>query len=157
MTITEMPIKDIVPYANNAKKHDSTQVSNIMKSIQEFGFVQPVVIDENNNLIIGHGRTEAAKKLKMKTIPTVRLEGLSDEEINRLRILDNKLNESEWDLNLLEKELADLDFSDFDLDFDLPEPQQPEEIDVDDFFDIETKKSEKKQCHCPKCGFIFEV
>lgn len=123
MQVVEMPIKDIIPYENNAKKHDTTQINNIVQSILDFGFVQPVVVDEHNNLIIGHGRTEAAKKLKLKVIPAVKLEGLTEEEVNKLRLLDNKLNESEWDLLALEKELAELDFSDFDVDFDLPEEE----------------------------------
>lgn len=121
METVKLKISDIKPYERNAKKHDETQVRNVMESIRQFGFVQPVVVDKNNVLIIGHCRFMAAKKLKMDEIDAVIAESLSEEQVNKLRLLDNKLNESEWDYDLLSEDVPELDFSDFDVDWNLPE------------------------------------
>lgn len=129
MDIKEINLADIKPYAKNQKKHPETQVKNIATSIQKYGFVQPVVLDTNNEVIIGHGRLLAAKQLKMKQIPCVYAENLTDEQIRELRVIDNKLNESEWDIDLLKTDLIDLSFSDFDIDFGISfdEPAEDEE------------------------------
>lgn len=121
MQIEEIAVKDIKPYERNAKKHDERQVKNVMESIKAFGFAQPLVIDKYNVLIIGHCRLIAAKRLKMPKVPCVRMENLSDDDVARLRLLDNKLNESEWDFDLLSEDVPTLDFSDFDIDWNLPE------------------------------------
>lgn len=92
-----LDIKSIVPYEYNEKKHPEQQVHRIAKSIQKFGFIQPLVIDGKNTVIIGHGRLMAAKRLKMESVPVIRKEDLTEEEITELRLLDNKLNESDWD------------------------------------------------------------
>ena len=97
MNIEQISLADLIPYIRNAKKHDKTQIDNVAQSIKEFGIVQPIVVDKDNNIIIGHCRALACKKLKIKTVPVVKLEDLTPEEANKLRLLDNKLNESEWD------------------------------------------------------------
>ena len=118
MTIEEVKIADIKPYERNQKKHPESQVKNIAKSIEKYGFVQPIVIDKNNEIIIGHGRYMAGGDiLGMKTVPCVRAENLTEEQIRELRIIDNKLNESDWDMDLLKDDLEDLDFDDFDIDW----------------------------------------
>ena len=139
MNIQMMKLADLKPYEGNAKKHDETQVKNVMQSIKDFGVVQPLVVDKDNVLIIGHCRLIASKRLKLKEVPVVRLEDLSDDEAQKLRLLDNKLNESEWDFDLLADQIPDLDFSDYDIDWGLPEESEddPEEED-DPFADIET-------------------
>lgn len=120
MTIEEVKIADIKPYERNQKKHPESQVKNIAKSIEKYGFVQPIVIDKNNEIIIGHGRYMAGGDiLGMKTVPCVRAENLTEQQIRELRILDNKLNESDWDVEKLKADLDELDFSEFDLDFNL--------------------------------------
>lgn len=121
MQIEEIAVKDIKPYERNAKKHDERQVKNVMESIKAFGFAQPLVVDKDNVLIIGHCRLIAAKRLKMSKVPCVRMENLTDDDVARLRLLDNKLNESEWDFDLLSEDVPTLDFSDFDIDWNLPE------------------------------------
>ena len=118
MIIEEVKIADIKPYERNQKKHPESQVKNIAKSIEKYGFVQPIVIDKNNEIIIGHGRYMAGGDiLGMETVPCVRAENLTDKQIRELRILDNKLNESDWDIDLLKEDLDDLDFDDFDIDY----------------------------------------
>lgn len=118
MIIEDVKIADIKPYERNQKKHPESQVKNIAKSIEKYGFVQPIVIDKNNEIIIGHGRYMAGGDiLGMKTVPCVRAENLTEQQIRELRILDNKLNESDWDMDKLKLDLDDLDFSNFDIDF----------------------------------------
>lgn len=123
---------DIKPYERNAKKHDERQIKNVMESIKQFGFVQPIVVDKDNVVIIGHCRLIAAKRLKMREVPCVRAEDLTQEQVDKLRLLDNKLNESDWDMELLLEDIPALDFSDFDIDWGLPEIENPAENVVED-------------------------
>jgi site-specific DNA-methyltransferase (adenine-specific) len=133
MNIENVNIADLKPYEGNAKKHDETQIKNVMQSIKEYGVVQPIVVDKNNVLIIGHCRLIAAKRLKLKEVPVVRLDDLSEEEAQKLRLLDNKLNESEWDFDLLAEQVPELDFSDFDIDWGLKsnDNKEDEETEVE--------------------------
>lgn len=120
MKIEEIKIDHLTPYKLNAKKHPQEQIDGIAESIRRFGFTQPIVIDSKNVIIIGHGRHEAAKKVGLKTVPCVKIEGLSDKEIRALRLIDNRIAETEWDQELLKIEFEDLDFNfeDFNIDFD---------------------------------------
>lgn len=97
----------IIPYEKNAKRHTRKQVQMVANSIKEFGFNQPIVIDKNNVVIVGHGRLEAARLLGMKEVPTVTVK-LSEEQAAAYRLADNKLNESEWDMSLVIEELKGL-------------------------------------------------
>ena len=121
MNIENMKVKDLIPYEKNAKKHDKTQIANVAESIKRFGFAQPLVVDKDNVLIIGHCRLLAAKQLKLREVPVVKMEDLTEDQVKQLRLLDNKLNESDWDMELLMDEVGDLDFDGFDLDWGLPE------------------------------------
>ena len=135
MKVVNKNLADLMPYAGNAKKHDSTQIANVAESIRQFGFVQPIVIDQNGVIVIGHCRALAAKKLGMKEVPCVCVDDLTPEEVNALRIVDNKSNESPWDFDILPDELAELDFDGFDFDFGLEtdgEDYSPDEF-GDDF------------------------
>ena len=116
-----MKLTDLHPYQDNAKKHDETQIRNVMQSIKEYGIVQPLVCDKDNTLIIGHCRLIASKRLGLKEVPVVRLENLTEEEAQRLRLIDNKLNESEWDFELLAVQVPEVDFSEYEIEWDLPE------------------------------------
>lgn len=131
MEIEQVKIGAITPYSKNNKEHGEIQINRIMNSIKEFWFTQPIVLDKNNIIIIGHWRYEAAKKLWLTEIPCLRMEKLTEKQVKKLRILDNKLNESEWDLENLKLELdeledlnfGDLEFSTEDLfpEFDAPD------------------------------------
>lgn len=109
LNIVYKPIKELKPYKKNAKKHSKEQVEQIANSIKEFGFTQPVIIDKHNSVVAGHGRILGAKKAGLKQVPTVCLEDLTEEQIKAYRLVDNKLNESEWDDVLLAQELEELD------------------------------------------------
>lgn len=136
-----MDINELIPYEFNNKEHDETQINRIANSIKEFGFTQRIVIDKDNVVIIWHGRLEAAKKLWMKEVPVVKLEDLTPTQVKKLRILDNKLNESEWNLANLKMELDDLwDLNIWELDMSIsdlfPEFDAPE-FNPDDYWDEE--------------------
>ena len=118
MQIIQKKLADIVPYANNTKKHDETQIKNVAESIKKYGWVQPIVIDDDGTIVIGHCRALAAEKLGIEEVPCVVVSDLTEEEINALRIVDNKTNESPWDFDLLSAELPEIDLSDFEFDFD---------------------------------------
>lgn len=106
MEVKNIAVDKLIPYEFNNKKHDVTQIDRIANSIKEFGFTQPIVIDKDNFVIIGHGRLEASKKLGLDKVPCVQMDKLNATQIKKLRILDNKLNESERDMDNLRLELG---------------------------------------------------
>jgi DNA modification methylase len=109
-------VAEIVPYSRNTRTHSDTQIAQIAASITQFGFTSPLLIDETNTLIAGHGRLEAAKLLNLPELPAILLEGLSDAQKQALRIADNKLAlNAAWDDALLRTELTDLRDLGFDL------------------------------------------
>lgn len=117
LKIEYVAVGDLREYARNARTHDVDQVAQIAASIREFGFTNPVLIDENNEIIAGHGRTQAAISIGLQEVPAIRLEGLSDAQKRALRISDNSIAlNSGWDLELLAGEIQDLDLEGFDLD-----------------------------------------
>ena len=115
-------ITGVKPYARNAKKHDETQIANVAESIRQFGWQQPIVCDKDGVIIIGHCRLLAAKKLGLKKVPVKTVDNLSEEQVKKLRALDNKLNESDWDFDLLAEDIGELDFSGFDIDWGIVSP-----------------------------------
>lgn len=138
MKVENRKIDDIAPYKKNAKKHDKTQINNVAESIRQYGFVQPIVVDKDGVIVIGHCRYEAAKALGMKDVPCVCVDDLTEEQVKALRIVDNKSNESEWDFDFLPDELAEIDLSAFDFDFGIDTDAEEEssevvEVDVPDF------------------------
>ena len=127
MNIKNIAVKDLIPYEKNTKKHDDVQINNVAESIKQYGFVQPIVIDKNNVVVIGHCRLLAAKRLKMTDVPCVCVDDLTEEQVKALRIVDNKSNESDWLNDILELELPDVDLSAFDFDFGLDKKKDKEE------------------------------
>lgn len=128
MNIINRLIDEIIPYEYNTKKHDKTQIDNVAESIKQFGFVQPVVIDAGGVIVIGHCRVLAAKKLGMSEVPCVCVDDLTPEQVNALRIVDNKSNESPWDFDLLRLELPEIDLTGFDFYFGVEEEEEETEI-----------------------------
>ena len=135
MNIIMKSLGEITPYEKNAKKHDETQINNVAESIRQYGFVQPIVIDKDGVIVIGHCRALAAKKLGLKEVPCVCVDDLTEEQVKALRIVDNKSNESEWDLDILPDELAEIDLSGFDFDFGIEDEEEEAEIVEDDDLD----------------------
>lgn len=118
MYLKQMNIKEIIPYDNNPRKNDGA-VEAVMESIKQCGYIAPIIIDENNIVLAGHTRLKALKKMGRKEVEVGIVEGLTEEQKKKYRILDNKTNEfAEWDFNALAAELEALDFDGFDFGFD---------------------------------------
>jgi len=109
-------ISDLIPSARNARIHTDDQIKQIADSIQEWGWTQPVLVDEADGIIAGHGRVMAGHLLGLKQVPTITAAGWSEEKKNAYRIADNKLTElAGWDNVALMREFMDLSNTDFDL------------------------------------------
>lgn len=137
MEITQKKIEDLTPYKGNPRKNDRA-VDKVAASIREFGFKVPIVIDREGIVAAGHTRLKAAEKLGLDTVPVIVADDLTDEQIKAFRLADNKTSEfSEWDFDLLDEELADIndiDMSQFGFSLD----EIPDEEDLpDEFEDIE--------------------
>lgn len=131
-------VDELIPYVNNAKVHSEAQVTKIASSIREFGFLNPVLIDKDKNVIAGHGRILAAKKLNMTEVPCVYIEGLTEAQRKAYILADNRLGElADWDMSLVNSELDilkeanfDIELTGFELDIEEPEAK-------DDDFEVE--------------------
>jgi DNA modification methylase len=116
--VEQLPVRMLRPYKNNARKHNERQIALIGQSIETFGFINPIIADEDGTVIAGHGRLEAAILLGLDTVPVLRSRHLTAEKVRAYRIADNRLAElSGWDSELLKIELCDLQA--IDLDFSL--------------------------------------
>lgn len=138
MKIEQLDTTTLIPYEFNNRNHSEEQVNRIANSIKEFGFNQPIVIDESNIVLVGHGLLFAAKKLGLDKVPVLKKSGLSEAQKKGYRILDNKLqNDSTWSFDNLELELGFLEDNGFDLEpwgleslrdlFDKEEPETYED------------------------------
>lgn len=142
-TIEQVTIDKLIPYAKNSRTHSDAQIAQIAASIKEFGFVNPVLIDDAGGIIAGHGRVMAARKLSIEEVPCIRLSHLSENQKRAYVIADNKLAlNAGWDDEMLKLEIKDLELADFDislLGFDaeeleniLDEPETTEGLTEDD-------------------------
>jgi len=114
---SERSIKDLIPYANNSRTHSDEQINQVASSIKEFGFTNPVLIDEQGGIVAGHGRILAAKKLGIDKVPCIELNGLTEAQKKAYVIADNQLAlNAGWDLGNLKLELESLDELDFNID-----------------------------------------
>lgn len=119
LKIEYLPVSALKPYEKNARKHKKLDVDNIAMSIEKYGMNDAIGIWGKDNIIVeGHGRLEACKKLGIDTVPVVRLDHLTDDQRREYAIAHNATAElSEWDLDILGEELAEIDLSGFDFDF----------------------------------------
>ena len=116
LKIVYRPLQELSPYAHNARTHSPEQVAQLVESIKQFGWTNPVLIDEKGEIIAGHGRVMAAEMLKMDSVPVIVLSGLTDEQKKAYRLADNRLPmNAVWDEDLLRMELSDLINADFDV------------------------------------------
>lgn len=152
MKVQSMSITDIKPYPKNPRDNDAG-VDAVANSIKEFGWQQPIVVDKDKVIIVGHTRYKAAKKLGMDKVPVVVADGLSPEQVKAYRLADNKTGElTDWDMGLLDDELGnitDIDMSDFGFDLDVPDDEK--EVQEDDF-DEEVPEEPKS-----KLGQIYQL
>lgn len=142
LKIETVNVEQLKPYKNNAKIHSPDQISQIAESIQQFGFVNPILIDENDEIIAGHGRFEAAKVLNLSQVPVIRIGHLTNVQKRKLRIADNRISENGggWDADLLNIEIGELcelediadititGFNDIEIDQILAEPRTKAEV-----------------------------
>lgn len=151
MNIVYMKMADLKPYENNPRNNEAA-VPYVKNSIREFGFKVPILIDENNVIVCGHTRYEAAQELGYDEIPCVYADNMSEEQIKAFRLVDNKTHEdSKWDFSKLNEELEgifDIDMEDFGF-TDISLPAVPETQ--------ETTEHEARMVVCPKCGTQFEA
>lgn len=151
MNIVYMKMADIKPYENNPRNNEAA-VPYVKNSIKEFGFKVPILIDENNVIVCGHTRYEAAQELGYDEVPCVYADNMSEEQIKAFRLVDNKTHEdSKWDFSKLNEELEgifDIDMEDFGF-TDISLPVVPETQ--------ETTEHEARMVVCPKCGTQFEA
>lgn len=146
----KIDINKIIPYSKNAKTHPKAQIKKIANSIKEFGFNQPIVIDKDFIIIVGHGRHEAAKLLEMTEVPCLQVD-LTEEQAKSYRLADNKLSESPWEMELVIEELrtlpkAMIDLSGFSTDLILKD--EPDDDDVPEI----PKKAKSKLGEIYKLG-----
>lgn len=109
MEIQYRKIDDLIPYERNAKLHPESQIAKIARSIQEFGFRNPVLVDSQNEIIAGHGRVLAAKKVGIEQVPTISASDLTPEQVRALRLADNRIAEdAAWDWDLAKVEIEEI-------------------------------------------------
>jgi DNA modification methylase len=116
MKIEQVAISELQPYDKNSKKHPKEQVAKIRRSIEEFGFNIPILVDKDNVIIAGHGRLLADKEMGLQEVPVMRKDDLSSQQIKAYRIADNKTAESAWEMDFLKEEFLSLDADGYSLD-----------------------------------------
>ena len=155
LNIIERPIKELKPYSKNPRKN-ARAIQAVKRSIEEFGFRVPIIIDKDNTIVAGHSRYAAAKELGMTTLPTLVADDLTDEQIKAYRIADNRVADfADWDADLLATEMSDismdlgwLDLSDLGVGVDFQPTGEDEQGKLD--------HKEPKFVTSPKCGEVFE-
>ena len=158
--IVAVKLEDLKPYGKNARTHSEQQIGQIVESIREFGFTNPVLIDSKNGVIAGHARLQAARRLDMKEVPCIVLAGLTEAQKRAYVIADNQIAlNSGWDEKLLAMEFADLKDAGFNLDllgFDASEMAditQGREVNQPEY--DESVASTVSMATCPQCGHSF--
>ena len=153
MEIVNKKIDELKPYEKNPRFNDDA-VEYVAKSIKEFGFKVPIVLDKNNEIVAGHTRYKASMELGLKEVPCIIADDLTEEQVKAFRLADNKVSEkSTWNYDLLEMELDSIELDMEQFDFNVYEAFEfndtSKEIDIDEY------KDDKFECECPKCGFKF--
>ena len=153
LKVQEMPIEEIREYDGNARKNEKA-VEAVAKSIQAYGFKNPIIVDRNKVIIAGHTRLKAARAIGMEKVPVIKADDLTEEQVKAFRLADNKTAElSEWDFGKLELELDRIDYDSWLWKYFSDEETEMKtfdaEIDLSDFSD------EEFEYECPCCGFRF--
>ena len=150
MEIIYKKVRDLVPYEKNPRKNTKA-VKYVAKSIEEFGFKQPIIIDRDNVVVCGHTRLMATKQLGIEEVPCIVADDLTDEQIKAFRLADNKVSEqAEWDIGLLNEELDDIlnvDMGDFGFDI----------FSMDDLEEMEGYNSEEDDREHFSKTFVFPI
>lgn len=161
LVITYHKVSELRKHNKNARAHSEFQINQIVNSINEFGWTNPILIDEHNIIIAGHGRLDAAELMGISEVPCIGLSGLSEIQKRAYLIADNQLAlNAGWDINILQAEIVALKLNDFDIDLlgfsdsEINKMLQPNDIDFpDDFSECDETELKHK---CPKCGFEYD-
>lgn len=163
LSINYIGLDKLIPYINNSRTHDDAQIAQIASSIKEFGFTNPVLVDDEGGIIAGHGRVMAARKLNLKDVPTITLTDLTEIQKRAYIIADNKLAlNAAWDNELLMLELNALSDADYDLDLtgfaksDL-DNFNPEFLPASEHEQGKLDELDPKYIDCPHCGKEFDM
>ena len=168
-TTTQMelvPTDRLIPYVNNARTHSAEQVNKLRASLREFGFVNPVIVDRDLNVIAGHGRILAAKEEKIPEVPGVYVDYLTEAQKKAYILADNRMAmDAGWDEELLKIEMEELQAADFDMGLtgfredeiaDLfAVKEDPDDTGSNKEFDEGEFGDEKFKHECPRCGFRY--
>ena len=161
--------KKLIPYIRNAKTHSETQIKKIMGSISEFGFIAPIIVDKDNNVLAGHGRLLAAERLGLEKVPCIREDHLTETQRKAYILADNRIGElAGWDDDLLKVELEELKIDDFDLDmigfddkflknFLEDEEFNGENKELTETFEEQPETPTPTLIKCPNCGHEFTL
>ena len=151
--VQEVSLEKLVLYEKNAKKHPQDQIDLLVRSINEYGFINPCLIDKDFKVIAGHGRIAAAKEIGMEKVPCLFVEGLTEAQYKAYVLADNRLTElGEWNMDLVMMELQDLQDMDFDISltgFEMPEEEEDVEI-------VEDEVPDEVEARC-KIGDIWQL
>lgn len=148
MKIINKSIDEIKPYVNNPRFNDDA-VEYVAKSIKEFGFKVPIIIDKNNEIVAGHTRYKASLELGLKEVPCIIADDLSEEQIKAFRLVDNKVSEkASWDLELLDEELEQLDLDLTEYGFD---NIKIDWANIEEITETNYEEPEKEYLECPNC------
>ena len=158
-------VDDLVGYIMNSRTHSKSQIDQLAASIKEFGFTNPILVDESNTIIAGHGRIEAAKKLKLKQVPTIELRGLSDAQRRAYVIADNKLAmNAGWEHETLKAEIQRLSEENYNLALmGFADDELKELLDLVDFEPSTEEQQgaldvlDPKYVECPHCEMKFDL
>lgn len=146
-------VSDLKLNPKNPRKNDDA-VDVVAKSIEKYGFKNPLIIDENNVVWCGNTRLKASKKLGLKEVPCIVASDLTEEQIRELALIDNKSSEvADWDYDLLEEDLLSLDLSDFGIEWYLP-AKNIDWASVEDLSSETYEKPEHQMLECPSCHHI---
>jgi len=155
MQIVNKKIDELKPYENNPRFNDDA-VEYVAKSISNFGFKVPIVLDKNNVIVAGHTRYKASLELGLKEVPCIVADDLTEEQVKAFRLADNKVSEqASWNFDLLDEEIEDIlniDMEDFGF-------IKTEDVNLDDFFEEnnEPKEEKKNTIICPYCNKEIEL
>ncbi|MBV8061129.1 MAG: ParB N-terminal domain-containing protein [Alphaproteobacteria bacterium] len=158
LTVEYRTTESLVPYAGNARTHSAAQVVEIARSINEFGFTNPILIDDTGLIVAGHGRLQAAQKLKLAEVPTITLHGLSNKQKRALVLADNRIQlNAGWDFDLLTHELDALRDDGFDVSLlGFSAEELNDMIGTPNVAPADTPESASAMCKCPSCGYEWQ-
>ena len=160
MEVVYLPISEVLPYAGNAKLHPDWQVEQIAESIREFGNCDPIAVWTNRDgkpeIVEGHGRVLALKRMGAEEVPAIFLDHLGDRERRQYALVHNKLTkDSGFDFQLMDDELSNLNFDFSKYGFEVPDVGEPEERNSSGEIDLEAFADGRFAHECEACGFRF--